>query len=477
MAALSAFAPKSATLNSDAGGGRVTFPAGIYRSGAIFLKSNVRLELQKGAVLRAIQDDRLYPSRPTRVAGIEMSWPAALVNVYQQTNVVIAGPGIIDGNGAYWWRKFWGPDGEGGLLKDYRARGLRWAADYDCQRVRAVVVYESDQVQVRDVTIQRSGFWNLALIYSGHVTVDGVDIEANLGGLGPSTDGIDIDSSHDILVQNCTVDCNDDNICLKAGRDADGLRVNRPTENVVIRNCVTRAGAGMITLGSETSGGIRNVEVSGLKAYGTASGIRFKSSRFRGGIVENIFIHDIQMTGVDKPFDCDLNWYPAYSYSRIPPGIDTNQIPSYWLALTQKVEPPERGLPEFRDIVISNVTATAAVQAIFASAYTGKPIHDVRLEKIRIQAQKPGSIAHAENWTIKDVVLATPAGANLELVDTRNVRLPRAVVASAGLGFLDDATHSVSPLTVAQPKLSAGVDRNLKTLTAMDESAPAHPTN
>lgn len=117
----------------------VTFQKGIYLSGAIFLKSNVHLELPEGAVLRAIQDDRLYPEKPTRVAGIEMPWPSALVNIYQQTNVVISGRGIIDGNGSHWWRKFWGDDHHGGMLKDYLARDLRWAVDYDCKRVRAVV--------------------------------------------------------------------------------------------------------------------------------------------------------------------------------------------------------------------------------------------------------------------------------------------------------------------------------------------------
>ena len=419
---------------AGAGGGVVTFKKGTYPSGAIFLKSNVQLQLQKGVVLRAIQDDQLYPELPTRVAGIEMPWPAALVNIYQQTNVTIAGKGTIDGNGGYWWRKYWGADGEGGLLKDYHARGLRWAADYDCKRVRAVVVYDSNGVQIRDVGINRSGFWSLALIYSGQVTVDGVAIEANVGGLGPSTDGIDIDSSHDILVQNCTVDCNDDDICLKSGRDADGLRVNRPTENIIIRNCVTRAGGGMVTIGSETSGGIRNVEVSHLQAYGTANGIRFKSARSRGGIVENIFIHDIRMEGVENPLSFELNWNPAYSYATLPPGTDTNHVPAHWLALTQKVEPPERGLPEFRNIVISNVTATAAAQAIYVNAYAGKPIHDVQLEQVRIEAKKPGTVSHAANWTMKDVVVTTPAGGNLRLVDDQNVALPRAVKAELKLG-------------------------------------------
>jgi polygalacturonase len=361
------------------------------------------------------------------VAGIEMSWPSALVNVYEQTNVTISGEGIIDGNGSYWWEKFWGVDHKGGMLKDYTPRGLRWAVDYDCQRVRAVAVYKSDNIQVRDINIHRPGFWSLALIYCGHVTVDGVTVRANIGGLGPSTDGIDIDSSHDILVQNCDIDCNDDDICLKAGRDADGLRVNRPTENVIIRNCITRAGDGMVTIGSETSGGIRNVEVSNIRAFGTDAGIRFKSSNSRGGVVEHIFFHDIQMTNTTSPIFCNLDWFSAYSKASIPPDMDTNQIPAHWRVLSQKVEPPERGLPEFRDIVISNVTASAAKEAVHVNAYAQKPIHDVRLEKIRIEAGTPGVISHASDWQMNDVVLTTPDGANLILDDTKNVPLPQAV--------------------------------------------------
>jgi polygalacturonase len=462
---------KTIDAAAAAGGGEVTFKPGTYRSGAIFVKSNVRLDLPKGVVLRAIQDTALYPERPTRVGGIEMSWPAALVNVYEQTNVAITGRGIIDGNGSYWWHKFWGTNGEGGMLKEYRARGLRWAVDYDCQRVRAVAVYKSD------VSILRSGFWSLALIYSGHVTVDGVNVRANIGGLGPSTDGIDIDSSHDILVQNCDIDCNDDDICLKAGRDADGLRVNRPTQNVVIRNCITRAGGGMVTIGSETSGGIWNVEVSNIKAFGTSNGIRFKSSRFRGGVVKNIFIHDIRMEGVENPLDFELNWYPAYSQATLPPGTDTNQVPRYWLVLTQKVEPPERGLPEFRDILISNVTATAGARAIFADAYPGKPIHDVQLDKVKIEARNAGSISHAENWTMKDVVVATPGGGNVELLDAKNVGLPRAVKADVKMDAQVGGSSSGKPVKPGAKQSSAEAGQGLNTASAMNESEPAQSTN
>jgi polygalacturonase len=410
-----------------AGGGVVRFGDGTYRSGAVFLKSNVRLHLDAGVTLCAIPDDTLYPERPTRVAGIEMVWPSALINVYQQTNVTISGRGVIDGNGQYWWHKFWGADSRSGMLGDYRARGLRWAVDYDCKRVRAVAVYDSRDVHLRDVTIKRSGFWSLTLTYSEDVTVDGVIIRANVGGYGPSSDGIDIDSSRHILVQNCDIDCNDDNICLKAGRDADGLRVNRPTEHVTIRNCVTRSGHGMLTLGSETSGGIRHVLVDNLKALGTANGVRIKSARVRGGVVEDIRIQNLVMQGVDHPLHFELNWYPAYSYPTLPKGLDPDTVPAHWKVLTQMVEPPERGIPEVRNLVISNLTASGAETALYANAYPEKPMRDVHLDQVRILAREAGRIRNAADWTFEDVTLKVVAAGELQRENCRNVPVPELV--------------------------------------------------
>lgn len=415
---------KAIDAASTAGGGEVVFRPGTYTSGAIFVKSKVHLRLDEGVTLQAIPDDSLYPDRPTRVAGIEMPWPAALVNVYQQQDASVSGKGIIDGNGIFWWHKFWGHDGKGGMLRDYQAKGLRWAVDYDCKRVRALALYDSKHVAIRDITIKRSGFWGLTLTYSEDVTVDGVVIRNNIGGHGPSSDGIDIDSSRRILIENCDIDCNDDNICLKSGRDWDGLRVNRPTEDVTIRNCVTRTGHGMLTLGSETSGGIRRVTVSGLRAIGTSNGIRFKSARVRGGVVEDIHIDNITMDRVANPLHFELNWYPSYSYPTVPKEIDPATMPEHWKTMTRRVEPAERGIPEFRNIRISNVKATRAGTAIHSNAYPEKPMHDIQLRNIRIEAKHSGDISNASDWIMENVVIATPSGAPLSLDSCKNVPMP-----------------------------------------------------
>ncbi|MBO0324059.1 glycoside hydrolase family 28 protein [Muricauda sp. CAU 1633] len=409
----------------EAGGGKVVFKPGIYLSGALFMKSNVELHLEKGVTIKAIQDDSHYPEVPSRIAGFEMDWPAALINVYEQKNVSISGEGIIDGNGKYWWDKFWGdPIGSGEMWKEYKEKNIRWALDYDCKRVRPVVVYKSSHVQLKDFTVNRAGFWTISLTYSDWVHVDGLIIRNNIGGIGPSSDGINSDSSSNILVENCDIDCNDDNLCIKAGRDADGLRVNRPAKNIVYRNCITRAGHGLFTIGSETSGGMYNIEVYGLEGIGTNTGIRFKSAQVRGGVIDNIWFHDIKMKDVKSPFQFELNWYPEYSYPVIPDEIPEDEIKDTWRMMTQKVIPPERGIPEFKNITLTNIDVKGAETAIYANAYPQKPIHNLKWENVSIEAKNGGAIAYAEDWDLENVSVNIKSKQLISIKGSNNIALP-----------------------------------------------------
>jgi len=410
---------------AQAGGGVVLFDTGTYLSGALFVKSNVEFRIDRGVTIRAIHDEGAYPDVWTRVAGIEMYWPAALINVYEQENVRITGEGTIDGNGKYWWDKFWGdPPRTGGMWTDYNARGIRWAVDYDCKRVRAVVVYDSRDVLLEDFRVERSGFWTVTLTYCTRVHVNGIVVRNNIGGYGPSSDGINTDSSKDILVENCDIDCNDDNLCIKSGRDADGLRVNRPAENIVYRNSVTRAGHGLFTLGSETSGGMRNIEVYGLEAKGTNTGIRFKSARVRGGTIENIWFHDIEMDQVASPFHFELDWYPSYSYPVIPDSLLTDSMPAHWTVMTTPVMPPEKGIPQFRDLRITRVNALNAGKALHVNAYPEKPMTNVLWEDVYIEAKEAGFVRHARDWNLEGVTMDIESGEKLTLENCVEVGRP-----------------------------------------------------
>lgn len=434
-------------------GGTVIFPKGTYLSGALFVKSNVALHLDEGVILQAIQDNSHYPERKTRIAGIEMEWPSALINIYEQKNVRISGKGIIDGNGKYWWDTFWGdPKFSGGMWVDYKKKNVRWAVDYDCKRVRPVVVYESENVLLKDFTIKRAGFWTVSLTYSNKVHVDGIVVRNNIDGHGPSSDGINTDSSTNILVENCDIDCNDDNLCIKAGKDADGLRVNRPSKNIVYRNCITRSGHGLITLGSETSGGMHNIEVYGLEAIGTNIGIRFKSAKVRGGVMQNIWFHDIKMTDVANPFHFELNWYPEYSYPKIPKEIPDSEIPDRWRAITKTVSPPEKGIPEFHHISFSNIEVFNAKEAFFVNAYPEKPMHHLSWKNIAIEAEASGRIHHASDWNMDNVQLTTKKGNPIELVNCKGI--PQPEIQSKNIAF-NNAVNEVEPIALQIDKLSA----------------------
>lgn len=394
-------------------GGTIVFAPGIYRTGSIFLKSGTHLRVDKGVEIRGLQDQAAYPVMPTRIAGIEMKWPAALINVYEQSNVKISGQGVIDGDGKMWWDKYWA------VRKDYDPKGLRWAADYDTQRPRLIQIYKSDNVELQGLTLRRSGFWTVHVCYSHKVTVDGVTIRNNIGGRGPSTDGIDVDSSSDVLVQNADIECNDDAVVMKAGRDADGLRVHRPTENVIIRDITVRNGAAGITFGSETSGGIRHVEAYRIHVLSPSPiGILFKSAATRGGTVEDISIHDIDMRGVPTAFSITFNWNPSYSYAKIPEGL--TQVPDYYAVLAQQV-PREKGIPHLKNVKIYNLRATGAREAFSVGSYPDSPLQDVTFRNIDIQAQRAGQIQNAGNWKFENTRIRTADGSRVALKESSGV--------------------------------------------------------
>ncbi|HVU93965.1 MAG TPA: glycosyl hydrolase [Puia sp.] len=394
------------------GGGTVTFAPGKYLTGSIFIKAGVTLNIAKDVELIGSENFADYPEIDTRIAGIEMRWPAALINIIGVKKAALTGEGVVNARGKFCWDKYWN------MRKTYDPKGLRWIVDYDAKRVRTLLVQNSEDITIKGLKFIDAGFWTVQLLYSKYVTVDGIVVRNNENGHGPSTDGVDIDSSTWVLVQNCDIDCNDDDFCLKAGRDWDGLRVNRPTEYVVIRHCTARKGGGLLTIGSETSGGIRHVLATDLTAKGTGNGFHIKSATTRGGTVEDIHVRNIHMDSVGNAILFTMNWNPAYSYSTLPPGYNPDSIPTHWKTMLHKVEPAEKGTPHFRDIEISNIVVGSAKKAISATGLEQSLITGVHIDTGSINAVTAGEISFAKDWKIEKLDIHTKDGSTLQIKNT-----------------------------------------------------------
>jgi polygalacturonase len=378
------------------GGGIVMFSPGIYVTGSIFLKNGVHLVIEKDVLILGSQNFNDYPEIQTRIAGIETTWPAALINIINADNVAVTGEGIVNARGKFCWDKYWK------MRKEYDAKGLRWVVDYDAKRVRTFLVQNSSNITLKGLTFKNAGFWTVQLLYSHNLTVDGITVKNNEDGSGPSTDGIDVDSSTWILIENCDIDCNDDNFCLKAGRDWDGLRVNRPAEYVVIRKCIARRGAGLVTLGSETSGSIRHIYCTDLFAKHTDNGLRIKSATTRGGTVEDVYFVNSVLDSVRNAYQFNLNWYPAYSYSELPKGYNYDSLPQHWKALLHKVTPPEKGIPYARNFYIENVKITHAQKAFEVNGLPQSMFENFYFTNSFVSAEELGTMEFTKGWEFKN---------------------------------------------------------------------------
>ncbi len=433
---------------ASSGGGIVTFEKGKYLSGSLYLKEGVNLEVPKGTILLGSTDIEDYPEIDTRVAGIEMRWPSALINVLDQKKVMLSGSGIIHAQGKVFWDAYWK------MRKEYEVKGLRWIIDYDCKRPRTLLISNSEDVTVKDLTFQQAGFWTIQLLYSSYCTVDGVVIQNNVGGHGPSTDGVDVDSSSYILIENCDIDCNDDNFCLKSGRDADGLRVNRPTEYVVIRNCLSRAGGGLLTCGSETSGGIRYILAEGLRAKGTNVAIRLKSAMNRGGTTEHIYIRNVELEDVKIAFEANVNWNPAYSYSTLPKEYENKPLPDHWVKMLEKVD-PKKGIPSFKDVYVSDIWIKDSHKFLEISGSKDTYMQNFHFDNIQGDVETLGNIAFAKNMEFQHIDVRAKGNNPISINNSTHVNYPIDIVGNAPFPYqLNGKSNNTKVLLDKHPELA-----------------------
>ncbi len=336
-----------------AGGGTVVIPSGNYVTGPIELVSNLVLRIDAGAVLH-FPAARL-PYAWGRVQGIECLQPIPLIGGSDLENVTITGRGTITTDNAEWTALMGGAQPKSAtsagsafgpawneLLALLQKKTPQPESEYlkaaPLLRPAFIRTRECRNVLIEGIHMVGAPFWSIHLLYSANVAVRNVSLETFPGTF---TGGIYIDSSRDVRISDCYLDNGDDSIVLKAGKDADGLRVNRPTENVSITNCLIHRGSGGIVIGSETSGGIRNVVVSNVVCQGTQAGINIKSERGRGGRVENVRIDNLVLDDVGR-------------------AISVSQFYTMQGETPPAAEPVSVRTPVFRDISISRVTISHA---------------------------------------------------------------------------------------------------------------------
>ena len=295
---------------NQAGGGTVVIPKGVFYTGPITLKSNVNLHLEDGATLKFSTNQKLYfPAVLTRWEGIDCWNAHPMIYAYGETNIAITGKGTIDAQGANenWWRmsgakQFGWKEGivaqkNGGRerLLMYGETGMpvykRIMTPEDGMRPQLINFYSCNTILIEDVNLRNSPFWVIHPLFCESMIVRGVNILSH----GPNNDGCDPESSKNVLIENCIFNTGDDCIAIKSGRNGDGRKWNVPSENIIVRGCTMKDGHGGVVVGSEISGGYKNLFVENCKmdSPNLDRVIRIKSSTCRGGLIENVFVRNI----------------------------------------------------------------------------------------------------------------------------------------------------------------------------------------
>ncbi len=443
------------------GGGTVFVPAGKYISGAIELVSNLTFYLDSGAVIRFAANRDEYPLVESRFEGTEMRAPSAMLGGRNLENITISGHGTLQADNAEWRTLMMQPAHRTALTqlldllehKQPIPDATRREAELGL-RPDFIRPVESKNILIEGIHILSSPMWVLHILYCENVVIRNVVVESFPGA---NTDGVDIDSSRHVRISDSYFDTGDDAICIKSGKDADGLRVNRITEDVAITNCTIHRGHGAVVLGSETSGGIRNVVASNIVAQGTDRGIRIKSTRGRGGLLENI------------RFD---NWVIEDTPN---PAIE---VTNYYTRAPQ--EPVSARTPVFRNIAISNVTINRCKTAVSVEGLPEMPVEGLRLTDIVATSQEGLRAFNTKGLELHNVRINPQSGipflirdsseVDLDGVQTRNpkpnipvVRLDRVKhatlrnsVAWEGTGvFLSEAADSQASIKLTANDLSS----------------------
>lgn len=367
-------------------GGTVRVPPGTYRTAPLRVGDQTTLRLDAGATISFVRDYESFPTVESRWEGWNQVGFHPCLLVRDAENVAITGRGIIDGQGDYWWEFYDTPESEypDGLRKRLAEFDERNGKEDDVSsftlRPPLFQVANSENVFVTGVTLRNSPFWNTHVVYSENVTIHDVNVENPAD--APNGDGIDIDSSRYVRISDTYVNAGDDAICIKSGKDEEGRTVGEPASQITITNCTVEAGHGGVVIGSEMSGDVRDVTVSNCTFTDTDRGIRIKTQRGRGGIVEDLLFDTIIMRRVVCPFVVN-----GYYFT----DIDSDPVPV------------DKSTPMVRNVHFHNITARDVSYAGFFAGVPERPFEGISFSNVRIDATRPLdatsiSPAMAENY-------------------------------------------------------------------------------
>ncbi len=379
---------------SKAGGGRVVVPRGTFLTGAIHLKSNVNLHIATDATIKFSRDKTKYlPVVFTRWEGVELMNYSPFIYAFEQENIAITGDGTIDGQGdcQNWWP--WKGRGECGwkegnpsqipgrrALFDMAEKGVpvreRIFGEGHYLRPQFIQPYRCNNILIEGVTLRNSPMWEIHPVLCKNVTVQRVKIISS----GPNNDGCNPESCTDVLIRDCYFDTGDDCIAIKSGRNADGRRLNAPSENIVIQGCRMKDGHGGVTIGSEISGGVRWVfaEKCHMNSPNLDRALRFKNNAMRGGIIEHVYARDIEVGEVsDAVISIDFNY-----------------------------EEGEKGsfIPVVRNVGVRNLRSTKSKYPFYLRGFKRAPITNILIEDCSIEnAAQASVLENVERVTMRNV--------------------------------------------------------------------------
>jgi len=456
---------------SKKGGGRVIIPRGTWLTGPITLKSNIELYSEPGALVIFSTDKNLYPLVESTYEGSNTFRCMSPINGRNLENVALTGKGVFDGSGDAWrqvkkekltesqWKKLiasggvvredgkaWYPsqqfiDGEKLTYQKPKTKE-EFMKIRDFLRPVMVSLISCKKVLIDGPTFQNSPAWNIHPLMCEDLTVRNTTVRNPW--YSQNGDGIDIESCKNVLLYDSSFDVGDDGICIKSGKDKEGRVRNMPTENLIIKNCVVFHGHGGVTVGSEMSGGVRNMHVSNCTFIGTDVGLRFKSNRGRGGVVENIYISNVEMMNIPAQAISFNLFYGGTSASEDMEAGGVSKEPVL-IAVSEET-------PQFKNIFIRNVNCKGAFQAIVLQGLPEMNLKNIQLENVLIESENGLVCSDATGVKIKNLTLITKKTPVADFKNSRDVSIDGLFTSSV-----------VSPLfKVSGPSTGSIVLKNIK---------------